>query len=185
MQTLPYEKFKNRRILHIKVKKCPCQESNLIYDLRKVACSPSHSKDIGIVPRRGVEPRPTVSKTVMHPSQPQGKSDRRGSRTGLAALGTTVLSFTLTDRDTLTNGESLQDELSKSLRKLRFLFIQLLQGHLFLMSLVNTVVPLTDRCALDCGRCSHSPCSVSGAHPCRRSRNFSGWGSGGTATETG
>ena len=28
-----------------KIKECPRQESNLVYDLRRVACCPSHSKD--------------------------------------------------------------------------------------------------------------------------------------------
>ena len=47
--------------------KRPRQESNLIYDLRTVACCPAHSKDgkIEQVPRQGVEPRLTVSKTVV------------------------------------------------------------------------------------------------------------------------
>jgi hypothetical protein len=53
--------------------KCPCQELNLIYDLRRVACSLSHSRDMSIsVPRRGVEPRPTASKAAMHPPNPRG-----------------------------------------------------------------------------------------------------------------
>lgn len=53
---------------------CPRQESNLVYDLRKVACDPAHSGDFPPAPRRGVEPRPTVSKTVMPPTHPQGST---------------------------------------------------------------------------------------------------------------
>ena len=42
--------------------KYPRQESNLIPDLRRVVCDPPHPEDI---PRRGIEPRPAVSKTAV------------------------------------------------------------------------------------------------------------------------
>ena len=77
----------------INVSQCPCQESNLIYDLRRVACIHHTPRTISYssfnaiattnhktpviahqkVPRRGIEPRPTASKTVMHPPHSRGR----------------------------------------------------------------------------------------------------------------
>ena len=52
---------------------CPCQESNLVYELRGLACDPAHSKDVlSSVPRQGVEPRLAASKTAVRPSHSQG-----------------------------------------------------------------------------------------------------------------
>jgi hypothetical protein len=70
---------------------CPCQKSNLVYDLRRVACFHYTSRKNGVplstrerrpmtnhsssrvkIPRRGIEPRPTASKTVMRPPHSQG-----------------------------------------------------------------------------------------------------------------
>ena len=66
----------------VNLEKCPCQESNLVHDLRRVAClrhTPRTFLHTGNsfctqVPRRGFEPRPTVSKTVMPPPHSQGDS---------------------------------------------------------------------------------------------------------------
>ena len=45
---------------------CPCQESNLVYELRGLACDPAHSKDVlSSVPRQGVEPRLAGSKPAV------------------------------------------------------------------------------------------------------------------------
>ena|GEM_PF-6330510 len=54
-----------------KIKECPRQESNLVYDLRRVACI-HHTPRTCSLPRRGIEPRPTASKTVTHPPHSQG-----------------------------------------------------------------------------------------------------------------
>ena len=53
----------------------PRQESNLIYDLRKVACGPAHSEDIvpPAVPRPGIEPGPRLSKSRMMSVSPPGQ----------------------------------------------------------------------------------------------------------------
>ena len=45
---------------------CPYQESNLVLDLRRVACeSNTLQGQFHSVPRRGIEPRPTDSKSAM------------------------------------------------------------------------------------------------------------------------
>src|SRR5262245_34342326 len=53
----------------------PRQESNLICDLRKVACGPAHSKDVQNqpVPRPGVEPGPRPSESRMMSVSPPGQ----------------------------------------------------------------------------------------------------------------
>lgn len=84
----------------VRGKKCPRQESNLVYDLRRVACSPSHSKDVHIstpprnrtpscgsedrrasitlaehqhsVSRPGLEPGPGPSEGPMRSATPSG-----------------------------------------------------------------------------------------------------------------
>ena len=78
------------RLAPASVIKCSRQESNLVFDLRKVACEsgtlrehvtkhttavglhPRYRSATSLTPRRGIEPRPTASKTVMHPPHPQG-----------------------------------------------------------------------------------------------------------------
>ena len=61
--------------------KCSRQESNLVFDLRRVACVPAHSENNSIgtlkcqVTRPGIEPGPTVSKTVMLSSTPASHVD--------------------------------------------------------------------------------------------------------------
>ena len=78
------------RLAPASVTKCSRQESNLVFDLRKVACEsgtlrehvtkhttavglhPRYRSATSLTPRRGIEPRPTASKTVMHPPHPQG-----------------------------------------------------------------------------------------------------------------
>ena len=48
------------------VVKCPRQESSLVFDLRGVACkSLTLRRRIFPAPRRGIEPRPAVSRTAM------------------------------------------------------------------------------------------------------------------------
>ena len=48
-------------------------ESNLVYDHRKVACIHHTPGTFSTsLPHRGIEPRPTASKTVMHPPHSQG-----------------------------------------------------------------------------------------------------------------
>ena len=45
---------------------CPRQESNLVYDLRTVACFPAHSEDMLLLAsRQGVEPRLAESKSAV------------------------------------------------------------------------------------------------------------------------
>lgn len=60
--------------------KCSRQELNLVFDLRRVACCPAHSENMGgssksRVTRPGIEPGPTVSKTVMLSSTPASHID--------------------------------------------------------------------------------------------------------------
>src|SRR5262249_20426838 len=63
--------------------RCPRQESNLVYDLRRVACGFRHTPRTlasalsiisqgGRVPCPGVEPGPTASKAAVRPAHPQG-----------------------------------------------------------------------------------------------------------------
>jgi hypothetical protein len=40
--------------------KRPRQESNLVFEFRRLACDPAHSKDMDQAPRRGIEPRLAV-----------------------------------------------------------------------------------------------------------------------------
>ena len=57
---------------------CPRQESNLVLDLRRVACDPQHSENIQSVPRRGIEPGHHASRSGSFedchalPAHPQG-----------------------------------------------------------------------------------------------------------------
>ncbi len=62
------------RICHTKAPRnqCPCQELNLVYDLRRVACCPVHFKD-STVPIQGLEPCLAVSKTAVRPPHSLGK----------------------------------------------------------------------------------------------------------------
>ena len=78
-----------RHVTSASSSQCPCQGSNLVYDFRKVACI-RHTPETKpkctnadclqaasrlptiLIPRRGIEPRPTASKAVMHPPHPQG-----------------------------------------------------------------------------------------------------------------
>jgi hypothetical protein len=72
--------------------KCPRQELNLVFDLRRVACDPPHSEDvvsllfgcrIGQIPRQGVEPRLAVPKTAVRPSHSPGNNNSTVSRPGV------------------------------------------------------------------------------------------------------
>ncbi len=48
--------------------------------------NPAHSEDkfqIGLEPRRGIEPRPTVSNTAVHPAHSQGIFVKKASRPGV------------------------------------------------------------------------------------------------------
>src|SRR5579862_1744684 len=63
---------------------CPRQDSNLVFDLRRVACDPPHSEDscdvvplrTAPVPRRGFEPRPAASNAAVHPPHSQGAAQK-------------------------------------------------------------------------------------------------------------
>ena len=74
--------------------RCPRQESNLVYDLRKVACDPPHSEDgrhvvRGELPSPGIEPGPRPSEGRMRtPSHPEGFRSRRFQIRGRRGLRT-------------------------------------------------------------------------------------------------
>lgn len=60
--------------LQRQVIQCPRQESNLVYDLRRVACSSVTLRRLARqkVPRRGIEPRLAVSRTAVRSGTPAG-----------------------------------------------------------------------------------------------------------------
>ncbi len=61
-----------RRVTSASSSQCPCQESNLVYDLRRVACIHHTPRTMRKIPHRGIEPRPTALKAVMRPPHSQG-----------------------------------------------------------------------------------------------------------------
>lgn len=58
---------------------CPRQESNLVFNLRRVACGPAHPEDVQEHPA-GIEPATPVWKTGAFPATPQVRhSEARGT----------------------------------------------------------------------------------------------------------
>ena len=69
----------------VKSFKCPRQESNLVFDLRRVACESGtlRGQYCQSVPRRGIEPRLAVSKTAVLSGTLAGRFSQSVSRPGL------------------------------------------------------------------------------------------------------